>query len=804
MRLVVAQGETIQTQLRRLNQRETQIETYEQQMHLLRVQNLGTDYLLSSYLHDQHNQPQECPPQSVNPLLGSVNPLLGSHSKDFLIPNSNSSNHNTSGRLTELPTFGERLVNVSRSSTDENNVQQAYLLSNNSLLPGIPIPREVHAKPIHIDGNEFNFPDNNTSEENLYINSNFLAANHERFRNRFTTNDETFGSEEKSNDSGVVLADDSLGTSVEERQLDVIEEFSDGEVQERLLLLSKMEDVLTRLLHEEEVIHGLSSTLEVIQTQQKLEATDLELDLKRAAEEHALLVSEVRANEQQIRVLDTSAAQKKKLIDALLQEEVDSDQQTQSLRAHLDYILHLPPTAFRLPEEGDDPPPLPPPPAYPVCLLTSQMLTLPNSVSIFPNRNIATLKSPHLAISSYIARPPSPNPVHVNRAPSPNIFSTLTRRPSPILRGSLHNRSCSPNKRKPLQPPPYDHTHKNIKINLSNTDAISSRVHNGSCNVLGSNSNHLNCKCSNKNENCPNNISNNLKSSQSNSMCSLPNKNISLHTANKNTNLLNGSDCSVVKALVGRTVISHDENSDDTPPPLPLCPPPPLTPDAINTDNVKNGVIIDNLKSLMSSNTYNNASGTDVSASKRCQLLTTLKNAVNSGTKSTSLLSELSSDDSSRTSSSLCVSSSRSSTASDNSAESSSNASSSSSNMSTNPPSKMTAVELANNNSNVNQLVSKTQSNIHSIEMNGDVSFCKKIVNQSTLNDKSRLPDQLKLKQSSIVSSVISNNGNLNNNGTHTSSLKKDTNDSGDNSDTGLSSLHSSSDEAAYALDTLV
>ncbi|KAB7495347.1 Ras association domain-containing protein 9 [Armadillidium nasatum] len=52
MRLVVAQGETIQTQLRRMQERDQQIENFEHQLHLFRVQNLGSDYLLQSYLKD--------------------------------------------------------------------------------------------------------------------------------------------------------------------------------------------------------------------------------------------------------------------------------------------------------------------------------------------------------------------------------------------------------------------------------------------------------------------------------------------------------------------------------------------------------------------------------------------------------------------------------------------------------------------------------------------------------------------------------------------------------------------------------
>ncbi|KAJ8865936.1 hypothetical protein PR048_033459 [Dryococelus australis] len=50
MRLILAQGETIQSQLRRIQDREQQIETLEGETHRARVEKLGSNYLLETYL----------------------------------------------------------------------------------------------------------------------------------------------------------------------------------------------------------------------------------------------------------------------------------------------------------------------------------------------------------------------------------------------------------------------------------------------------------------------------------------------------------------------------------------------------------------------------------------------------------------------------------------------------------------------------------------------------------------------------------------------------------------------------------
>ncbi|KAK3888837.1 hypothetical protein Pcinc_007146 [Petrolisthes cinctipes] len=216
MRLVVAQGETIQAQLRRLQEREHQIEQYEQQMHLLRVQNLGTDYLLHSYLKDD--------------------------------------------------------------------------------------PAEAKDDP---------------------------------------------GSEEKSNDSGVVTeeASDAALTSALESN-DVMEGAGDAITEEILAIMDKIEEVNTRLLHEEEALAGMTTAVTAAQEQQKDETQLLQQELACVARIHAQLVTDARNNEQTLRDTEVVLWQQRKQLDLLLQEDSESDLETRALRQHLDYIIHLPPSAF--------------------------------------------------------------------------------------------------------------------------------------------------------------------------------------------------------------------------------------------------------------------------------------------------------------------------------------------------------------------------------------------------------------------------------------------------------------------------
>uniref|UniRef100_T1JDJ9 Ras-associating domain-containing protein n=1 Tax=Strigamia maritima TaxID=126957 RepID=T1JDJ9_STRMM len=56
IKVIVAQGETIQAQLRTLQDKSQQIDNYEQQTHLARVQQIGANYLLDSYLQPKTNE----------------------------------------------------------------------------------------------------------------------------------------------------------------------------------------------------------------------------------------------------------------------------------------------------------------------------------------------------------------------------------------------------------------------------------------------------------------------------------------------------------------------------------------------------------------------------------------------------------------------------------------------------------------------------------------------------------------------------------------------------------------------------
>lgn len=52
MKVIIAQGETIQAQLRRLQEKDDQIDGFEQQMHVTRMEEMGANYLLDTYLGD--------------------------------------------------------------------------------------------------------------------------------------------------------------------------------------------------------------------------------------------------------------------------------------------------------------------------------------------------------------------------------------------------------------------------------------------------------------------------------------------------------------------------------------------------------------------------------------------------------------------------------------------------------------------------------------------------------------------------------------------------------------------------------
>lgn len=238
MRLVVAQGETIQTQLRRLQERESQIEQYEQQMHLLRVQNLGTDYLLHSYLKDDGGEAKDEP---------------GSEEKS-----------NDSGVVTED-------------------------------LPDPPPPAACHG----------------------------LDAD----------------------DKDAAAAAGLRGGGSED-----VEEFA--------VILAKIEEVNARLLHEEEALSGMAGAVTAAREQHRDEEELLRQELACVAHVHAQLVADARHNEHTLRETEVVLWQQRKQLEALLIEDTESDLETKALREHLDYIIHLPPTAFRLPEDDADDPAL--------------------------------------------------------------------------------------------------------------------------------------------------------------------------------------------------------------------------------------------------------------------------------------------------------------------------------------------------------------------------------------------------------------------------------------------------------------
>ena len=777
MRLVVAQGETIQTQLRRLNQRESQIENYEEQMHLLRVQSLGNDYLLSSYLHDQQNQHQQQQEPSAYP--NTKNPPAN---QNF------------------------QYSNVQAQSVPpevSNNLQSSQISSSHGAC--IAPPHEPFRNQIGNLHENLNDAIKNSTVNPKYNNNN-VTRNPHLYNSRFNTslNSEAI-MEEKSNDSGVVVSEDSLGTSVEERTFSELEECPPDQVQEQLAFLSKLEHLLANLVHEEEKIQGLSSTIEILQTQQKMESAELEADLQRIAEEHSALVAEARANEQQIRVMDTSAAQKKKLIDALLQEEVDSDQETRALQAHLDYIIHLPPTAFRLPEEGDDPPPLPPPPVHPVCLVqsllrnkrpqlvreTTPLLNTKNNTNntrltvnsldstrtanrhISPSRKLIHTRhaSPQYrqslhktrtlspnnrnAAITFLNRAPSPNILYRNRAPSPNIIHS-EREPSPnVIRSGRPesplnktiNRSCSPIHRNPLHPPLYDQV-KFSKNITSNVKSLNPAGFNPKLNTNSSINNNCKDNTSSSVQSNPNN--NTLKNMLSSSLPSLPNRTNVFNSINRdqhndncsNTNTLINSKSNIntlktnVNEITDKLIRFEQINNntdDETPPPLPLCPPPSLTPPlnvSSNSDNnkIKNKVIDSN---FLKQSSLGNRRG-----------ITSVNGQIDN---------DFDDDNDSANTSSLCVSS-RSSTSSENSA--------------------------------INSMSSASTSDSY-------LKSSKKFDNLSRISNP-------------VSSSLKLNNHKENSISQEKSKSRKEADSADSNSDTGLSSLHSSSDEGGYALDTLV
>lgn len=65
MRLIVAQGETIQAQLRRLRDKDDQIDLIEQHRHRLRMRQMGANYLIDTYLGEEDEPNDQDIPRSI-------------------------------------------------------------------------------------------------------------------------------------------------------------------------------------------------------------------------------------------------------------------------------------------------------------------------------------------------------------------------------------------------------------------------------------------------------------------------------------------------------------------------------------------------------------------------------------------------------------------------------------------------------------------------------------------------------------------------------------------------------------------
>ena len=79
MRIIIAQGTTISTQLAGLKEKEEAIDNFEERMHNLRMRESGRDYLLHTYL----DQLPEVRPIQIGPLqTDHVSPIIQAQSKD--------------------------------------------------------------------------------------------------------------------------------------------------------------------------------------------------------------------------------------------------------------------------------------------------------------------------------------------------------------------------------------------------------------------------------------------------------------------------------------------------------------------------------------------------------------------------------------------------------------------------------------------------------------------------------------------------------------------------------------------------
>lgn len=77
MRIILTQGETIHWQLRKLQEREGQIESIEQEVHQSRTKTAGKDYLLNAYLsHDKKKESLEASAEGLQEILEALTKVI--------------------------------------------------------------------------------------------------------------------------------------------------------------------------------------------------------------------------------------------------------------------------------------------------------------------------------------------------------------------------------------------------------------------------------------------------------------------------------------------------------------------------------------------------------------------------------------------------------------------------------------------------------------------------------------------------------------------------------------------------------
>lgn len=135
MKVIIAQGETIQAQLRRLQEKDDQIDCFEQQMHVMRMEEMGANYLLDTYLGDgqQYLQTKDssAPAAPVAPPRTQTN---SAPDDDLEV---------TIGDLRCCVHYYERFLEVSdRLQREEDTI--AFLTSQINLRQEVPLDSPAH------------------------------------------------------------------------------------------------------------------------------------------------------------------------------------------------------------------------------------------------------------------------------------------------------------------------------------------------------------------------------------------------------------------------------------------------------------------------------------------------------------------------------------------------------------------------------------------------------------------------------------------------------------------------------------